>query len=85
MTIEDSVIAAAKEQASDSGSLSAWVADAIESKIRKATKLQAMEEALAAYESEFGSISDEEAAAQIEADRANATRVRGGRVVPTAS
>lgn len=37
-----------------------------------ATKLAAMEAALAAYEAEFGPISDEEALTQREQDRANA-------------
>lgn len=41
-------------------------------------RLSAMSDALAAYEAEFGAVSDEEARAQIEYDRANAIQIRPG-------
>jgi hypothetical protein len=40
-------------------------------------RLQALAEAVAAYETEFGEISDEELAAQARADRETAIVVRG--------
>ncbi|MEZ5088063.1 MAG: hypothetical protein R2722_18120 [Tessaracoccus sp.] len=80
VTIDDSLMDAAREAAAGEVSLSAWVADAIAAKVDAAVKLKAMEDALAEYESEFGSISEEEACAQIEHDRANAVQVRRARV-----
>ncbi len=46
----------------------------------QAARLSAMSDALAAYEAEFGAISDEEARVQIEYDRANAIQIRPGRM-----
>ncbi len=58
-------------------SLSGWVNDALVERQVKERRLQAMAEAVAAYEAEFGVITAEEMAAQERADEKNAIRVRG--------
>jgi hypothetical protein len=60
-------------------SLSGWVNDALLEKEAKEHRLQAMAEAVAAYEAEFGVITAEEMAAQRRADEKAAIVVRGHR------
>jgi Arc/MetJ-type ribon-helix-helix transcriptional regulator len=60
-------------------SLSGWVNDALAEREAKERRLQAMAEAIAAYEAEFGPIGPEELAAQQRADEARALVVRGRR------
>ena len=60
-------------------SLSRWVNDALAEREAKERHLQAMAEAVAAYEAEFGEISAEELAAQRRADEKTAVVVRGRR------
>jgi hypothetical protein len=58
-------------------SLSAWVNLALEERAEKERRLQALADAVAAYEAEFGVITDAEMAAQARADR-RGTRGSGG-------
>jgi len=58
-------------------SLSAWVNLALAERAAKERRLQALGEAIAAYESEFGEITAAELAAQERADRQSARVVRG--------
>ncbi len=60
-------------------SLSRWVNDALAEREAKERRLQAMTEAVAAYEAEFGAIGPEELAAQQRADENRAVVVRGRR------
>ena len=58
-------------------SLSAWVNQALGERAAKDRRLRAMAAAVAAYETEFGTITDDEIAAQARADRLSARIVRG--------
>ncbi|HET6279650.1 MAG TPA: hypothetical protein VFH73_01740 [Polyangia bacterium] len=58
-------------------SLSGWVNDALAEREAHERRLHAMAEAVTAYETEFGSISAEELAAQLRADEKSAVVVRG--------
>jgi hypothetical protein len=66
-------------RAGDADSLSGWVNDALAEREAKDRRLRAMAEAVAAYEAEFGVITDEEMAAQKRADQRAAIVVRGAR------
>ena len=58
-------------------SLSGWVNDALAEREARERRLNAMAEAVTAYEAEFGHISPEELAAQLRADERSAVVVRG--------
>jgi hypothetical protein len=58
-------------------SLSGWVNLALEERADKERRLQAMADAVAAYEAAFGAISADELTAQARADRRSALVVRG--------
>jgi hypothetical protein len=58
-------------------SLSGWVNLALAERAEKERRLQAMADAVAAYEAKFGVISAAELAAQSRADRRSAVVVRG--------
>lgn len=58
-------------------SLSGWVNLALAEQAAKERRLQALGEAIAAYEAKHGAITPEEIAAQQRADRQNAVVVRG--------
>jgi hypothetical protein len=60
-------------------SLSGWVNLALAERAIKEKRLQAMADAVASYEAEFGAISTEEVSAQARADRSSALVVRGRR------
>jgi cell division inhibitor SulA len=60
-------------------SLSGWVNAALAEREDKERRLRAMAEAVAAYEAEFGVISDQEMAAQQRSDDKGAIVVRGAR------
>ena len=60
-------------------SLSGWVNQAMAERAARERRLQTLVEAVAAYEADFGEITDEEIAAQLRADRETATVVRGRR------
>ncbi|HEU5002883.1 MAG TPA: hypothetical protein VFW71_08900 [Actinomycetota bacterium] len=56
-------------------SLSAWVNDALTSKVAHDRRLSALDAVLADYESEHGAITEEEMEAQARSDRGSAIRV----------
>ena len=58
-------------------SLSAWVNEALAVRAERDRRLAAMSDAIAAYEAEFGEITEAEIAAQHRIDRAAAVVVRG--------
>jgi hypothetical protein len=60
-------------------SLSGWVNQALAEKQTRERRLLAMAQAVAEYEARHGTISDEEIAAQLRADRQAARVVRGPR------
>ncbi|MFI5308713.1 MAG: hypothetical protein ACHQ53_15255 [Polyangiales bacterium] len=60
-------------------SLSGWINEALVEREAKERRLEAMREAVAAYEAEFGKISAAEMAAQRRADDSAAVLVRGAR------
>jgi hypothetical protein len=62
-------------------SLSGWVNQALSEKVIRERRLQGLSAAIAAYESEFGEITEAEMDAQRRADRRDALVVRGRRRV----
>ena len=60
-------------------SLSSWVNDALAERDQRERRLRGMAEAIAAYEREYGVITDAEILAQERADQKNAIVVRGRR------
>ena len=68
-------LAAVSQPTADS--VSGWISDAIEEKIDRDRKLEHLAAAIAGFEAEYGSITEEEIAAQLRADRTKATVVRG--------
>ena len=81
MTVDRALVRAANDAvaAGRAESLSGWVNLALEELATKERRLEAMAEAIAAYESEFGTISGEELLAQAHADARSAVVVRGPR------
>lgn len=79
ITVDPALVKAGTEAvaAGRADSLSAWVNLALAERAAKERRLQALGEAIAAYESEFGEISAAELAAQERADRQSARVVRG--------
>lgn len=80
VTVDRALVRAAHEAvtAGRADSLSGWVNLALEERATKERSLQAMAAAVAAYEAEFGAISEEELVAQARTDRRAAIVVRGG-------
>jgi hypothetical protein len=78
VTVDAAVLAAGNAAVATgrADSLSGWVNTALMERAAKERRLQALSEAVAAYEAEFGVISPEEMAAQARADRASARHVR---------
>ena len=81
VTVDPELVKAGRQavEAGEADSVSGWVNEAIEDKVRRDRKLRALAAAIADYESEFGEITDEEIAAQQRLDREQATVVRGQR------
>ena len=79
VTVDPGVVRAGNEAvaAGRAESLSGWVNHAMAELAAKERRLQAMAEALALYERDFGPISAGELVAQERADRRNAVAVRG--------
>lgn len=76
----DSALLEAGQRAVAAGratSLSAWVNGALTEQVARERRLSALAEAVAAYEAEFGEISEKEMREQARADRAGAEVVRG--------
>ncbi len=85
VTVDQELVAAGNQavRAGRAASLSAWVNLALLDLAHKERRLQALADAVAAYEAGFGAISGEELDAQRRADRAAAIVVRGRRTEPT--
>ena len=81
VTVDPQLIEAGQRavQLGGADSVSAWVSEALEEKIRRDRKLALLAAAIEDFEREFGEITPEEIAAQHRADRADATVVRGPR------
>ncbi len=81
VTVDPHLVQAGQEAVAERrvDSLSAWVNIALAERAAKDRRLRALAQAVAAYEAEFGPITDEELAAQQRADRAAARVVRGPR------
>jgi hypothetical protein len=80
VTVDRGLVRAAREAvaAGRAHSLSGWVNLALEERAAKERSLLMMAKAVAAFEAEFGAISEEELVAQARADRRAAIVVRGG-------
>jgi len=81
VTVDQELVRAgnAAVRAGRARSLSGWVNLALAERAEKERRLKLMEQALQAYEAEFGPISEEELMAQDRADRSSALVVRGQR------
>ena len=69
--------------AGEAESVSAWVNDALRLKIEHDRRLRGIDDFIAAYEAEYGEITDEEMDAAYRAARARAIVVRGGEITGT--
>lgn len=71
ITVDDNLAdaAAAASAAGDAESVSAWINEAIAQRVARDQRLAALGELIAAYEAEFGEITDDELAEQEQADR----------------
>jgi len=81
VTVDPELIEAG-QRAVESGaaeSVSGWVSDALDDKVRRDRKLALLAASVADFESEFGEITADEIAAQKRFDRQEATVVRGQR------
>jgi hypothetical protein len=78
VTVDSELIKAANQAVTEGrvGSLSGWVNLALTERADKERRLRTLAEVIAAYEEEFGEITDGELAAQQRADRRNASPVR---------
>jgi hypothetical protein len=83
ITVDRELVAAgsAAVAAGSAESLSGWINVAMAERAKKEQRLRAMAEAVAAYESEFGQITQAELIAQDKADRRSALAVRGRKPV----
>lgn len=81
VTVDPDLVAAGNDAvaAGLADSLSGWVNAALVVRAAHDRRLQALSEAIAAYEAEFGEITADEIAAQARADRETAVIVRGRR------
>lgn len=71
-------VANAAVSAGRASSLSSWVNLALEERVAKERRLQAMADAIAAYEAQFGAMSQQEIDNQERADRRAAVTARRG-------
>lgn len=77
VTVDPGLVEAANAavKAGRADSLSGWVNLALAERAEKERRLQALEEAIAAYEEEFGEMTEEELAEQARSDRRHAVLV----------
>jgi hypothetical protein len=82
VTVDPELIEAATRavSAGHASSLSAWVNQALAERAARDRRLQALADAIADYEAQYGRITDEEMAAQRRSDQETAVVVRGGSV-----
>ena len=79
VTVDAELLAVAADavRRGSADSLSAWVNEALAERAERDRRLAAMNDAVAAYEAEFGEITETDIAARHRADRAAAIVVRG--------
>ena len=84
-TVDADLIAASQAAvaAGEAESVSAWVNDALRLKIEHDRRLRGIDDFIAAYEAEYGVITDEEMDAAYRSARARAIVVRGGEIAGT--
>ena len=84
-TVDADLIAASQAAvaAGEAESVSAWVNDALRLKVEHDRRLRGIDDFIAAYEAEYGEITDEEMDAAYRAARARAIVVRGGEIAGT--
>ena len=78
ITVDEDLLEAASDAVSDgdASSVSAWVNEAMAAKSAHRSRLNALDEAIADYEAEFGPISSEELEEQRRLDKIAAEQVR---------
>jgi hypothetical protein len=83
VTVDADLIAASQAAvaAGEAESVSAWVNDALRLKVEHERRLRGVDDFIAAFEAEYGDISDEDMEAAYRAAKARAIVVRGGQVV----
>jgi hypothetical protein len=81
-TVDADLIAASQAAvlAGEAESVSAWVNDALRLKVEHDRRLRGIDDFIAAFEAEYGEITDEDMDAAYRAARARAVVVRGGEV-----
>jgi Arc/MetJ-type ribon-helix-helix transcriptional regulator len=81
VTVDADVVEAARAAVSSGrvGSVSAWVNEALHRQVDHERRLRGLDQFLAAYEAEHGTITEEEMAEVARTTRAGATVVRGKR------
>lgn len=80
VTVDKALIEAASAavEAGRASSLSGWVNTALAERVAKERRLEALAEAISAYEEEFGTIAEAELLAQEREDRRTAVVIRTG-------
>jgi metal-responsive CopG/Arc/MetJ family transcriptional regulator len=83
VTVDADLLAASQAAvaAGEAESVSAWVNDALRLKVEHDRRLRGIDDFIAAYEAEYGEITDEEMEAVYRSAKARAVVVRGGQVV----
>jgi hypothetical protein len=83
VTVDADLIAASQAavRAGEAESVSAWVNDALRLKMEHDRRLRGVDDFVAAFEAEYGEITDEEMDAAYRASKARAIVVRSGQVV----
>jgi hypothetical protein len=84
VTVDPDLVRAGNEAVADgrADSLSAWVNLALVDRVTKDRRLRALAAAVAAYETDFGVITEAELAAQERRDRGSARVIRSARPQP---
>src|ERR1700722_2972026 len=82
VTVDADLIAASQAAVADghAESVSAWVNDALRLKVERDRRLRGLDDFIAAFEAEYGAITDEEMDAAYRTSKARAIVVRGGQV-----
>lgn len=87
VSVDEEVLAAGQRavEAGRAANLSAWVNEALRQRAEHDAKLAALDEFLAAYQEEFGEITDAEAEAGVQRMLDRAIKVRDGETIYPAS
>jgi Arc/MetJ-type ribon-helix-helix transcriptional regulator len=83
VTVDSDLVAASQAAVADgeAESVSAWVNDALRLKMEHDRRLRGIDDFIAAFEAEYGEITDEEMDTAYRTSKARAIVVRGGQVV----